>query len=406
MLEKHLPLVNEFCLVTFYIKDKLRFIYIRRCGTLVMVIKMIIKQLFSNLAILSSLLFLYIQLTNTSPLKRSSSLNRKLVMGISGGLFSNILMQYSMQIGNTIIDLRHVPVILVAYYGGSIPALIAMVMVIIGRFIIGINTSSYLAVILICTITAAAIYISKRKLPKKTKILLILTFSNVIFSVLVSYLLKDPSTLLFLLPTYWIISYSAGFISFYIVEYLRRSQALFDRYKSESATDGLTGLNNVRKFDEIFNDLLRTIPNNNEKLSLLYLDIDFFKKVNDTYGHQNGDIILKDLGKILQESVRSFDIVSRNGGEEFTVILLDCPVDRAKEISEKIRKAVEDHEFTLTDGQIIHITISIGIACFNDTTDDVTSLIEDADSALYMAKKTGRNRVCVSENIKAVKITY
>ncbi|WP_044022317.1 GGDEF domain-containing protein [Bacillus sp. SG-1] len=367
---------------------------------------MIIKQLFSNLAILSSLLFLYIQLTNTSPLKRSSSLNRKLVMGISGGLFSNILMQYSMQIGNTIIDLRHVPVILVAYYGGSIPALIAMVMVIIGRFIIGINTSSYLAVILICTITAAAIYISKRKLPKKTKILLILTFSNVIFSVLVSYLLKDPSTLLFLLPTYWIISYSAGFISFYIVEYLRRSQALFDRYKSESATDGLTGLNNVRKFDEIFNDLLRTIPNNNEKLSLLYLDIDFFKKVNDTYGHQNGDIILKDLGKILQESVRSFDIVSRNGGEEFTVILLDCPVDRAKEISEKIRKAVEDHEFTLTDGQIIHITISIGIACFNDTTDDVTSLIEDADSALYMAKKTGRNRVCVSENIKAVKITY
>ncbi|WP_409250812.1 GGDEF domain-containing protein [Bacillus sp. SCS-153A] len=363
---------------------------------------MIIKQLFSNLAILSSLLFVYTQITNTAPFKRLSSLSGKIFMGISGGLFSNILMQYSIHIGNTIIDLRHVPVILVAYYGGPIPALISMTMVIIGRFLIGVNSSSYLAVILITLITAAAIYISKRNTSKKTKIITTLTFSNIVFSVLVTILLKDWGTLSFLIPTYWVISYLAGFISFYIVEYLRRSQALFDRYKSESATDGLTGLNNVRKFDEIFNELQMTTAMKNEKLSLLYLDIDFFKKVNDTYGHKNGDVVLIELGEIFRQSVRSFDIVSRNGGEEFTIILLDCPLERAKEISEKIRKTVESHDFVLTDGKVIHITISIGIACFNETTDDINSLIEEADNALYKAKKSGRNRVCVSDSGLAV----
>jgi diguanylate cyclase len=378
---------------------KLYFLIIINYVILLMVIIMIIKELFTNFTILISMIFLYTQLTNSSPLNRTSSLSKRILIGILGGLLSNILMFYSMPLDDTIIDLRHIPSILLSFYSGAVPALISMILVIVGRFLIGINTSSYAAVILIVSITFISLFISKSKLSKNTIIVLILTFSNIIYSVLFVYLIQDASILISLIPIYWAISFFAGFIAFYIVEYLRNSQELLNRYKTESTIDGLTGLNNVRKFDEVFNNLLDNLETKNEMLSLLYIDIDFFKKINDTYGHKEGDLVLKELGLILKSSSRSFDIVSRNGGEEFTVILLDCPLNRAEEISEHIRTTVENHVFMLSSGKNINITISIGVACFDETTSDPTLLIEDADKALYHAKRTGRNRVCVSNKL-------
>jgi diguanylate cyclase len=270
-----------------------------------------------------------------------------------------------------------------------------MVLVIFGRFLIGINSSSYLAAILIVSISIVSLYFSKKELSKKIKVFVILTISNLIYSVFYSYIIKDVAILILLIPVFLVISYLGGFIAFYILEYLRSSQELFNRFKSESLTDGLTGLNNYRKFDEIYNSLLKSLETNNESLSLLYIDIDFFKKVNDTYGHKEGDLVLKELGDILKNSARSFDIVSRNGGEEFSVILLDCPMKRAVEIGELIRRNVESHLFILSSGKKINITISIGVACFDETTKDPALLIDDADKALYQAKRTGRNKVCV-----------
>jgi diguanylate cyclase len=357
---------------------------------------MIIKEMFSNVTILVALIFLYTQMTNSSPLNKSSSLARKVLTGFLGGLLSTILMQYSMHFGSTLIDLRHIPLIILCYYGGTIPALISMIVVIIGRFFIGINVSAYFAIAQISLITFISLYISSRKLSKKKKIFSSLTCSNLISSVIYYYLLKDSNILNIIIPIYWGISYLAGFTSFYIVEYLRYSQNLFNQYKSESTIDGLTGLNNVRKFDEVFNRLLSGLETNNEKLSLLYIDIDFFKKINDSYGHTEGDNVLKELGIILRNSTRSFDVVSRNGGEEFSVILLDCPLERAIEIGEGIRKTIENHSFTLSSGDTISTTVSIGIACFTETTKEASGLIEDADKALYEAKRTGRNKVCAA----------
>ena len=356
---------------------------------------MILKELLSNLGIMTSLLFLYTQFTNSSPLEKSSTLPRRLLLGALGGTLSTILMFYSIHLGNTIIDLRHIPIIMLSFYGGAVPALISMVIVVLGRFLIGVNSSSYLAIFLIISISVVSVYFSNKQLSKRIKILIILSISNLIYSVLYSFLIKDITILIVLIPTFWVISYLGGFIAFYIVEYLRSSQELFNRFKSESSTDGLTGLNNVRKFDEMFNSLLEKLGTNNEKLSLLFIDIDFFKKVNDTYGHIEGDLVLKELGVILKNSARTFDIVSRNGGEEFSVILLDCPLNRAIEISELIRNKVERHQFILSTGKKINITISIGLACFDETTKDPTLLIDNADKALYQAKRTGRNKVCV-----------
>lgn len=355
-----------------------------------------IKNLLSNLTILFSLTFLYVQLTNSSPLIKTSPLSKKILAGIMGGLLSNILMQYSIHLGTTIIDLRHIPIILLSYYGGAVPAFVAMILIIIGRFLIGINTSSYSAVALITVITLGSVYFSKQMMPKKSKALIILTFSNIVYLFLYLYLIRDVKTLIWLIPANWAISYLAGFISFYTVDYLRESQSLFNRYKLESSIDQLTGLNNVRHFDEIFNRTVKEAVTKHKKLTLLYIDIDFFKKINDTYGHNAGDIVLRELGTVLKSSVRSNDIVSRKGGEEFTAILLDCALNRAVEVSERMRKAVEEHPFRLDTDEIIHITISIGLACFDETTKDAALLIEDADKALYNAKRSGRNKVCIA----------
>ncbi|MET3682902.1 diguanylate cyclase [Alkalibacillus flavidus] len=357
---------------------------------------MIIKELISNLAILVTTLLLYTQTTSKKPLETSSLVSKKIIAGFLAGVLSNVLMQYSMNLGETIVDLRHVPLIVVTYYGGTLPGIIAMFFIIIGRFMIGVNSSSLAALIMIILITSVTVLSKQMNVRKSMKIFTALTASNIIFTVIISFLIRDLNTMLVLAPSFWILSYTAGFTSFYIIEYVRKNQRVLDYYKSEATTDGLTGLNNVRKFDEIFNQVSSQAKQKNERLSLLFIDIDHFKTVNDNYGHKEGDQVLIQLGEILKNTVRSFDVVSRNGGEEFTVILLDCPTERAEQISETIRKNVEMHPFSLTTGETIHVTVSIGLASYRETTESTNELLKDADDALYEAKKGGRNRVCIA----------
>jgi diguanylate cyclase len=359
---------------------------------------MIIKEFFANLAILVSLLFLYSHVSNGSPLTARSSVKRKITVGNLGGILSNILMQYSIPIDtSSIIDLRHIPIILLAYFGGALPTLISMVMVIVGRLLIGMNISAYASIMIIVLIAIFSIYLSKSHLSKNVKILFMLTFSNIAYTVIFVLLIRDISLLISLILIYWVISYLSGYVGFYTIDFIRSSQLLFNKFRTESMIDGLTGLNNVRKFDEIFNRLITDLKTNNQGLSLLYIDIDFFKQVNDTYGHSEGDVVLKELGLILQKCTRAFDVVSRNGGEEFTVLLLDCHINRAVEIAERIRQTVEENVFVLNSGVKIKLTISIGVASYNDSTIDPALLIDDADKALYEAKKSGRNKVCVAK---------
>lgn len=175
---------------------------------------------------------------------------------------------------------------------------------------------------------------------------------------------------------------------------------LFNQYLKESTTDSLTGLNNVRKFDTEFNRFINELKTKDQKLSLLYIDIDFFKKVNDTYGHVEGDVVLKEMGERILNNTRSFDLVSRNGGEEFTAVLLDCSLYRAVEIAETLRRNVENYPFILNSGQHLNLTVSIGVATYQETTINPENLIDEADKALYRAKHFGRNKVCVASLLK------
>lgn len=167
---------------------------------------------------------------------------------------------------------------------------------------------------------------------------------------------------------------------------------LYQEVVSLSQTDGLTGLNNRRMFQERLEMEVKRAQRFNREISLLMLDIDHFKEFNDTYGHPQGDEVLKATAKILSQSVRSIDFASRYGGEEFAVILIESKLNDAIKAAERIRSAMEKHIF-IVEGKRTFCTISIGAASYPRDAEDVKTLLERADTALYHAKETGRNRV-------------
>lgn len=169
----------------------------------------------------------------------------------------------------------------------------------------------------------------------------------------------------------------------------------YRKYQLDSSTDHRTGLNNVRQFEIELNKIISKITETSF-ITMFYIDMNFFKKVNDLYGHQNGDRVLQDLSKILLYSSDYSDIVSRNGGEEFSILMTDCPRDKVLEVAERIRETVQDHKFYLIDGQKINITVSIGVSIYPDIVNDINMIVQKADEALYKAKSTGRNRVILA----------
>lgn len=157
--------------------------------------------------------------------------------------------------------------------------------------------------------------------------------------------------------------------------------------------DGLTRLYNHRYFHEqMSKDFLRA-RRYHEYISCVLLDIDYFKKFNDTHGHQTGDVVLSALGRIIEDSVRDSDLAARYGGEEFALILYHTDEEAAFHVAERLRQMVEGYEIHEKD-KTLHITISAGIATFpHERIQDSKELIECADKALYRAKEKGRNRV-------------
>jgi len=163
----------------------------------------------------------------------------------------------------------------------------------------------------------------------------------------------------------------------------------------KASTDGLTGLYNHDYFQNILQQEILLSRRNHRKLSLLLLDIDYFKKFNDTWGHQAGDLVLKEVANSIRQSCRKSDVVVRYGGEEMAVLLPETGGDGAVELAEKIRTSVEALEVIYSQ-QTLKVTISIGVACFPLDASAPSSLIGKADSALYEAKHKGRN--CVSRS--------
>ncbi|MDD2717453.1 MAG: diguanylate cyclase [Candidatus Wallbacteria bacterium] len=160
----------------------------------------------------------------------------------------------------------------------------------------------------------------------------------------------------------------------------------------QAVTDGLTKLYNHQYFQQKMDSEIERSRYSNKPFSMMITDIDHFKSFNDTYGHQVGDRVLRTVSRLLESSVREFDMVARYGGEEFAVICPGIGKDEAMIPAERIRKSVEEYEF-MVDGKKVPITISIGVSEYGKDATEKKNLIECADRSLYYAKENGRNRV-------------
>ena len=167
-----------------------------------------------------------------------------------------------------------------------------------------------------------------------------------------------------------------------------------ERIRELSITDELTGIYNYRYFYRNLENEINRILRYPQALSLVILDIDYFKKYNDTYGHLVGDLLLKEIAQLLKNNSRTVDILARYGGEEFVFILPSTSEAQASIFGERIRRQMEEHRFA-SEGipKECKVTISVGVAEFKEG-DTVEKLINKADHALYKAKEGGRNKVC------------
>lgn len=166
---------------------------------------------------------------------------------------------------------------------------------------------------------------------------------------------------------------------------------LTEAHKKDVLTDSLTGVANRRAYEF---ELARRVADwnrNGSNVSLILLDIDYFKKFNDRYGHQAGDAVLRAVAEVLQNTVRDADLISRYGGEEFAVVLSDTDIEEAKEVAERVRSLIESSRFPF-NGLILRLTVSVGFAQIREG-EDSTAFVQRADAALYSSKEAGRNCV-------------
>ncbi len=171
---------------------------------------------------------------------------------------------------------------------------------------------------------------------------------------------------------------------------------LYEAAKQLAVTDGLTKVYNHRFFQELLEKEYKRSDRYDTEFSLIMLDIDFFKKINDTYGHLLGDEILKEIAALILECLRSMDVVARYGGEEFAILLPETNLPEAIKTAERIRRTIENHDFMeVQGGKPLKITVSLGVTTYpSDNINDRSDILTKADIALYEAKETGRNRVC------------
>ncbi|MGB5965468.1 MAG: GGDEF domain-containing protein [Sulfurimonadaceae bacterium] len=215
-------------------------------------------------------------------------------------------------------------------------------------------------------------------------------FSTFIVVFVVSYFLFSLAKENFIMHCFWMLaSLSFGFLGAYLLEKSYKTVFInHEHLKQLAITDKLTGLYNRAKLDKVLQDELDRSERFDNKFGLVIMDLDRFKNINDTYGHQVGDDVLVEISKLITEHLRSTDKAIRWGGEEFMLIYLEVNREEVLKLTEDLRLKIEQHLFAIVGQQ----TASLGVTLYKDG-DTIDSIIQRADKALYSAKSGGRNRI-------------
>lgn len=354
-----------------------------------------LNSLLVNASILISFLYFGSQLFINKRMDAQSDMKTKLVVGALFGLTGCLLMFNGIDLSNNMImDFRLIALIVSTIYCGRVSGFVTGVIIIAFRFgYFGINSASFAALVNLTIIYAFLAFISTAKWNFNKKYIAMCAVNLISSAVWTALFVMDMTIVCNILYRYTLSTIVVSIIVYFALVYLFKTNELYIKLMQESTKDFLTGLNSVREFDRLLNKYSAAAADKQADLSMLMMDIDFFKKVNDTYGHSSGDRVLKQLADILLTSSGEGAILSRKGGEEFAVLLPDFKFHEALHIAERIRKDVERKEFLLDKGIKIKITVSIGISSYPERTQNLNDLLHEADNALYHAKRTGRNKV-------------
>lgn len=357
-------------------------------------------SLFQNFSILVAIISISLEFVRSSKVQYNSIIMRRLVLGTVGGLVGILLLMSTVPFNadkSIIFDFRYVVMYLSAMYGGFISSIITSVIIAFYRIIVtGANPNAIIVStsILICGFLLGAL--SHLRATRGQKFIIMNTVVALCIMVAL-YLISDDFNLF--IANAFLFTSSTIFTSYFICRYIQFSIATIRNYwqlKIDATTDHLTELANLREFENRFEQLFEECQSNQLPISFLMLDLDHFKLINDTYGHQKGDEVLSELAQILIKSCRGHDLVARIGGEEFAIVLPRCPRETALTIGRRIRKQIEEFSFC-KDTHGIRMTVSIGVSSFPKDASDSVKLMAMADKALYKAKSAGRNAVMVEQ---------
>jgi len=181
------------------------------------------------------------------------------------------------------------------------------------------------------------------------------------------------------------------------IQDITERRSLMEKLALQASYDYLTNLYNRRFFIGHAEAEFARARRYGKSLALLMLDIDFFKNINDTFGHKTGDVVLQRFSALLLEKLRTVDIIGRIGGEEFAVLLPESKEQDALDVAERLREDIAETEIILEGGKVVHFTVSMGVAVLNEHTESLDVLFGKADQALYQAKNSGRNKVCLAK---------
>lgn len=355
-----------------------------------------VSDLFINGCILVTIIFITVEFLENEKIKNLSLITKDLISGISFSISSIFLMKYSIYVTPTaFLDFRSISQSSSAFYGGSISAIITgLISALFRIFHFGINQNSIITFIFMILSSLTSSFITNSCLSKKLKWIIMVSFTSFLQIVLFVFVLNDKSDLLKVIFIFVLSTVLVSLIVYYVFKHLSISHAQVDLLKQQASIDFLTGVNNARNFNFLYNETIKKLKRDDKKFSVLMLDIDFFKNINDTYGHLAGDKVLREIGYILNMFCKEFGIVGRVGGEEFCVLMKNINIEDALEFAENLRRYIEKTLFIISTKNHIHITVSIGVATYKENNINLSDVRKVADQKLYICKETGRNKVC------------
>lgn len=368
--------------------------------------KSILYDVLHNLTLLMSGFYLLGKLS-PHPITIDSRRSVRVIYGICLSLLALLLMQITIEpIPGVLVDLRHIPVIVAAYFASPLPTCIVTIVIIVYRFSVNTNAAAFAAFFFIILIAGGTSFIV-RWLPiySKKTFAAVTVYATILHGVVLTYVLSDSGFLLNILSVVLPASFISSWVALVIIRDIRLTKQAMQSLQLSAERDFLTGLYNFRSFSDHFEDLKQQNILHTRAIALITIDIDHFKTVNDTYGHEAGDEILRQFAKRLLDGVTDSGYVSRNGGEEFSILVEQLTLSKVLSLAEQLRERIATSPFPLKNGKSLQLTASFGVASFPETTRQIQDIVTDADAALYQSKQNGRDQVTLFSTEQEVAMT-